>query len=184
MARWQLMQEYAQKSISTTLPRNDFRSIGRVTGSVEPLGDALEIRCRAAALELGPAVAAVRQLRVLLVDEAAEVQLLADLIVVADLLLQRAGVVGDRALQHRGQVEHQRHGEQDRHDPCGDADLALAVAERGDALGHLLAREREEQQRQRGADGERQRQRHRAEPDRAGGAREDDGREHGPAHGT
>ena len=32
MARWQLMHEYAQKSISTTLPRNDARSIGLPSG--------------------------------------------------------------------------------------------------------------------------------------------------------
>ncbi|CNJ44634.1 Uncharacterised protein [Mycobacterium tuberculosis] len=32
MARWQLMHEYAQKSISTTLPRNDARSIGLPPG--------------------------------------------------------------------------------------------------------------------------------------------------------
>ena len=31
-ARWQLMHEYAQKSMSTTLPRNDFRS------TAEPFG--------------------------------------------------------------------------------------------------------------------------------------------------
>ncbi len=32
MARWQLMHEYAQKSINTTLPRNDARSIGLPSG--------------------------------------------------------------------------------------------------------------------------------------------------------
>ena len=96
---------------------------------------------------------------VLVVDEAAEVELLADLIVVADLFLQRAGVVGDRALQHGGQVEHQRDREQDRHDARDDADLALTAPEGADPLGNSLSGEREEQQRQRGADREGQRQR-------------------------
>ena len=32
MARWQLMQEYAQKSISTTRPRSECRSTGLLPG--------------------------------------------------------------------------------------------------------------------------------------------------------
>ena len=179
MARWQLMQEYAQKSMSTTLPRNDFRSIGAPPGVFSHPVMPLMIGRSSAALEFRPAVGAVRQLRVLVVDEAAEVEL-AKLLLAAHLLLQRTGVVGDGALQHGGQVEHQRHGQQDRHDPCGDADPALAAPERGDALGHPLAGQREEQQRQRGAEGERQRQRDRTEPDGAGGTRDDDGGQNRP----
>ena len=67
---------------------------------------------------------------VLVVDQAAEVELLADLLVAADPFLQRAGVVGDRALQHGRQVEDQRHRQQDRHNACGDADFALPAPER------------------------------------------------------
>jgi hypothetical protein len=76
-------------------------------------------------------------MRVLVVDESTKVEL-AQLLLATDLLLQRTGVVGDGALQHGGQIEHQCHGEQDRHNPCGDADTALATPERGDALGHPL----------------------------------------------
>ena len=96
----------------------------------------------------------------------------------ADLLLQAAGVVGDGALQHGGQIEHQRHRKQDRHDACGDPDFALAAAEGGDPFGDPAACEREEQQRQGGANRERQRQRDRAQPDGAGGACDDDRGEH------
>ena len=49
------------------------------------------------------------------------------------------------ALQHRGQVEHERDGQQDRDDACGHADGALPAPERRDPLGHALAGQREEQ---------------------------------------
>ena len=94
------MQEYAQKSMSTTLPRNDFRSIRRTTGGVQPRRNALDVGGGTAALQFGCAVGAVGQLVVLVVDDAAEVEL-AQLLLTADLLLQRSGVVGDRPLQHR-----------------------------------------------------------------------------------
>ena len=149
----------------------------RVSGSVEPLRDALDIGGRPAALEFGPAVGAVRQFGVLLVDDAAQVEL-AQLFLTADLFLQRTRVVGDRALQDGGQVEHQCDGEQDRHHPCGDADFALPPPERGDAFGHPLSGEGKDQQRQGGTDRERQRQRHGGQPDGSGGARDDDGGQH------
>src|SRR4029079_8306140 len=37
MARWQLMHEYAQKSIRTILPRSDFRSTGASPGVLSQL---------------------------------------------------------------------------------------------------------------------------------------------------
>jgi hypothetical protein len=58
----------------------------------------------------------------------------------ADLLLQAAGVVGDGALQHRGQVEDECHRQQDRHHSCDDPDLTLTVAERGHSLGDPATR--------------------------------------------
>ena len=177
IARWQLMHEYAQKSMSTTLPRNDFRSIGAFPGvlshlvmplmsgavpqlsSSEPPSEQFD-RWAFCSLTRPPRLSSTQ------------------LFVAADLFLQAAGVVGYRALQGGRKVEDQRHGQQDRHDACGDADLALPAAERRHSLGHALAREREEQQRKRRADGEGQRQRHRVEPDGSGGPRDDDGREH------
>ena len=128
IARWQLMQEYAQKSMSTTLPRNEFRLIGLPSGvfsqAVMPLRSGAGPQFSSA---VSP-VAAVRQLRVLVGDDAAEVQLFPDLGGAADLLLQRRGVVRNGALQHRRQIKHQGHRQQDRHYPCGDTDLALATA--------------------------------------------------------
>ncbi|WP_197502482.1 cytochrome c biogenesis CcdA family protein, partial [Mycobacterium scrofulaceum] len=120
-------------------------------GGVQPTGDALEIGCGAAAFELAAAVAAIRQLRVLLVDDPAEVELLPDLAVGGQLLLQPAGVIGNDPLQDRGNVEHQSHREHDHHDPGRDADLPLPPPKRSDPLSHPMAGQRENQQGQRGA---------------------------------
>ena len=54
------------------------------------------------------------------------------------------------------------------------------AAEGADPLGDALTGQREEQQRQGGADRERHRQRDRAQPDGAGGASDDDGRQNRP----
>ena len=62
MARWQLMQEYAQKSISTTLPRNALQIDRLAAGCVQPRGDALEVRCVPQLCSSADSVGAVRQL--------------------------------------------------------------------------------------------------------------------------
>ena len=172
------MQEYAQKSMSTTLPRNDFRSMGAPPGVLSHLVMPVMSGAVPQLSSSGAPLVQFDSCGVLVVDEAAEVELLAQLVLAADPLLQCAGVVGDRPLQYGGQVEHQRDGQQDRDDACDDADFALPAPERGDALGHPLPGQREEQQRQRGAHREGQRQRDGVEPDGSGCARDDDGGQH------
>ncbi len=153
------------------------------TGCVQPTGDALDIGCGAAAFELLRTVAAVRQLAVLFVDQAAEVELLLDLVGRDDLVLQAARVVGDGSLQFGGHVEHQRDREHQHHDAADDANATLMTPEGADPFGNPLTGQREEQQRKRGADGERDRQRHGVEADGARRTGDDDRGEHRPAHG-
>ena len=105
-------------------------------GGVQPTGDALDIGCGAAGFELRRAVAAVRQLAVLIVDEAAEVELLLDLVGRDDLVLQTARVVGDGALQLGGHVEHQRDREHQHHDAADHANATLMTPEGADPLGN------------------------------------------------
>ena len=181
IARWQLMHEYAQKSTRTTLPRNDFRSTAVPSGGVQPRGDALDVRCGPAAFQLRAhrrCSSTIR--RFCSVTRPPRFSFSPDLLVTADVFLQCARVVGDGPLQHRGQVEHQCHRQQDRDNACGDTDLALAAAERRDPFGDTTARKGEEQQRQRRADRERQRQRYRRQPDRARRPGDHDRRQHRP----
>ncbi|WP_231117825.1 cytochrome c biogenesis CcdA family protein, partial [Mycobacterium colombiense] len=70
--------------------------------------------------------------------------------------------IGPGALQHRRQVEHQRHGQHDHRDPAGDLNDALPAPERGHSFGDAPPGQGEGQQRQRVADGERRGQHQRA----------------------
>ena len=154
MARWQLMQEYAQKSISTTLPRSACRSIGLSPGvfshAMMPLrsgagpqfcscADALAQFDNPAFWSLTMPPSCCWTCRS-----------------AASLFCKRPGVVRNGPLQRRRQIEHQRHRQQDGHHPCCDADRTLTASKSTDPLGNSLAGQREEQQRHRRADGERQ----------------------------
>ena len=88
-----------------------------------------------------------------------------DLVPAADLLLQGTGVIGNRALQGRGQVERQGHCKKDCADAGGDLDPALAAAEGAHPFGYPTPGEGEEQQWHRRADGERAHQHNCGKPD-------------------
>ncbi|MDT5364366.1 MAG: hypothetical protein QOC69_6128 [Mycobacterium sp.] len=180
MARWQLMRGVGPEIDQDDLAAQLLEVESSVARCVEPVGDALDIRCGAAAFELRAAAGAVRQVLVLIVDQAAEVEFLRDLLRSADLVLQGAGVVGNDALQRGGQVEGDRDGEDEHHDAACDADLALAAAERADALGDPLACEGEHQQWQRSPDRERHGQDDGVGADGAGSASQHDGGEDRP----
>jgi len=84
-------------------------------------------------LEFGVAVGAVGQVLVLFVY-VSDVELLGDLVGAVHPGLQRAGVVGNDALQGGGQVEGDRGGEGEHHDAAGDPDLMLMAPERSHAF--------------------------------------------------
>jgi len=154
-----------------------------IAWGVEPSGDALDIGCGAAAFELRTAVRAVRQLFVLIVDDAAEIELRRDLVGSGDLALQCAGVVGDYSLQRCGQIEGDRDREHEHDGPPDDTDLALTAAEGSDPLGDPLPGEGEDQQRYRGPDRERHGQRNSVDADGSGCAGHHDGGQHRPGAG-
>lgn len=93
-----------------------------VAGGVEPLLDALDAGCGPARLKDLGIVAAFAQVLVLRVDQAANPQCLLDLAVLRELALQRAGLVGNKALQRRGQVEQQPRGKRDHEHAAAKAD--------------------------------------------------------------
>ena len=174
--RWQLMHEYAQKSTSTTFPRRLAMSSGALLSHWEmPLMSGAGPQF----LKLLAAVSAVRELPVLVCDDAAQVEFVLDVSVV-DALLQCGGVIGDRALQHGGQVEHQRHREQDHRDATGDPNPALPATKSTDPLGDSFTGKREDQQWHRDAYGEGRGQSERRQSDRSGGTGDDDRRKHRP----
>ena len=94
-----------------------------------------------------------------------------------DAGLEGGGVVGQGALEGRGQVEDERHGQGDHEGPGGQAHAPLTGAEGPETLGDPLPRQREGQQGHGGAQGEGQGQGHGVRADPPGGARHGDGRQ-------
>ena len=145
---------------------------------VEPLLDARDVGGGAAALELGGAVGAEVEILVLLILEAAQVELLGDLLRVGELILEGTRVVGDESLDELRHVEHQADRQGDHEHPADDADALLVLAERLHPLGDAAAGEREHEQRQCSAEREAHREHDRLGADAAGRAGDSDGREH------
>ena len=94
-----------------------------------------------------------------------------------DAGLEGGGVVGQGALEGRGQVEDERHGQGDHEGPGGQAHAPLTGAKGLKTLGDPLPRQREGQQGHGGAQGEGQGQGHGVRADPPGGARHGDGRQ-------
>ncbi len=147
MDRWQLMHEYAQKSISTTLPLRVGEVNRRAVWSVEPRLDALDGRRGATRLELWGPIGALVKILVLVVDEPAKIQRLARGVAIREALLNAVGVVREQPLQLRGNVEGEPNRERDHRDPSGDAQPALVPPKGADPLAEPAASKRKEQQR-------------------------------------
>ena len=180
IARWQLMQEYAQKSTSTTFPVSDALLTGASSGVfshcwIPEIAGALPQSSRSTAGCCWQAPSAALP-PVRGAGETAVVRLV-------ERVVQRGGVVGDRALQCVAHIERESDGERDDDHTGGDPEPLLTVAEGPYALRDPLPRERESQQRDRGADGEGHGQGDGLEADLPRRARDGDGGEDRPGAG-